>query len=436
MSSLREDEFRAEVFRADLEALAGRSRPVDLHDRVVRASRRARALSAVAAVAVITMVLAGVGLAVWRRPIGPVLPSGPLRPVILPRGEIPVMESKGEDVVRDQRAFSDGTLTVPRWPGLPQCLSGRLEFMFGGRAVDNPASVNKEVHVVKSLRADVDHDGSEELLVHLTCHTGFQPGDEEAIMAQVVAYSGDRLLGRVVASPPHTDAPFIGGGGPAIHIMDVSVNDGTVRVDWYDMKSDTSPHSSTTYGWDGHEFKQVGDRTGLGGPTGVELSIEASGARGVDDLGQAFVAVDVTVHNSGPARSSALRLAMVAPVNLQPAGPGWEGCLLPSQAPWLMNLTPSPGQFTGAFAVNCPASAIDPGQTITWRFHFLVGDGPNAAVLSASASPIQPDPSIPSGPRPVSDAPALETISVEVDQQPPGGHEGDRSDNTVQVPVP
>ena len=66
-----------------------------------------------------------------------------------------------------------------------------------------------EVQVVKSLRADVDHDGSEDLLVHLGCHSGFRLADEEAIIAQVVAYSGDRVLGRVVASPPDTNAPFI-----------------------------------------------------------------------------------------------------------------------------------------------------------------------------------------------------------------------------------
>ena len=43
--------------------------------------------------------------------------------------------------------------------------------------------------------------------------------------------------------------------------------------------------------------------------------------------------VDVTVRNAGRARSSPLRLAMVVPVNLHPAGPGWDGCRLPLETP-------------------------------------------------------------------------------------------------------
>jgi hypothetical protein len=209
------------------------------------------------------------------------------------------------------------------------------------------------------------------------------------------------------------------------------------RVDWVNRTNWPYVMSSRTYAWDGNGFKETGEATDLQGPTGTELSVQTRGARGVDELGQDFVAVDVTVRNQGRVRSSPLRLAMVVPFNLQPAGPGWDGCVSPAQFPYL-NLTPSPGEFTGAFAVLCHAPAIDPGQALDLQFRFLMGDGPNAAVQSASSpSPSwPPDPSFLPGPKAPPGAPALETISVEVDHQPPGEYERDRSDNTVQFPMP
>jgi hypothetical protein len=424
MSALREDRLRS-----DLAEIAELSRPVDLHDRVLRASRRARAQTAVAAVAVITVVAAGVGMAVWRRSTGPVLPAGPLQPVILPQGDIPVMWSLGGDVVRDQRAFADGTLTVPSWPDLPRCPSGELTFRFGGRS--DPTPTDMFLQVFKSLRGDVDHDGSADLLVHLGCNSGVDPTPEGAITAQVVAYSGDRLLGRVVASPPDPNAPFILPGERDVHITDVSVEaDGRVRVDWLERSDSASATSTRTFGWNGDRFTQIGDATELQGPTAAELSIEASGARGVDSLGRAAVTVDVTVRNAGRVRSAPLRLAIVVPARLHPAGPGWDGCRVPLETP-LLNLTPSPVEYNAAVPLVCPAAAVDPGGGSTRRFHFLEVAGPITPRPTAT-----PDASIPPAPRVPPDAPVLASISVEVDQQPGSEYERDRTDNTVQFPMP
>jgi hypothetical protein len=427
MSSLREDRLRS-----DLAEIAELSRPAELHDRVLRASRRSRARTAVVAVAVITVVAAGLGLAVWRRSTGPVLPVGPLQPVILPRGDIPVMWPSVGSVVRDQRVFSEGTLDVPTWPGMRRCPSGALRFRYGQSTFN---STDHGVLAIKALRADVDHDGSEELLVHLACVSGGDLTPDGSLVGQVVAYSGDRVLGRVVASPPNPNAPFVLPGERDIRITDVSAEgDGRVRVDWLELSDVTGTYGSTTstrmYGWNGDRFTQIGDATELQGPTGAELSIEAGGGRGVDPLGQAAVTLDVTVRNAGRVRSAPLRLAIVVPAHLHPAGAGWDGCRVPLETP-LLNLTPSPVEYNAAVALVCPAPAVDAGGSYTRRFHFLQVAGPVTPRPTAT-----PDESIPPAPRVAPDAPVLQTISVEVDQQPHGEYERDRTDNTVQFPMP
>jgi hypothetical protein len=103
---------------------------------------------------------------------------------------------------------------------------------------------------------------------------------------------------------------------------------------------------------------------------------------------------------------------------------------VPLETP-LLNLTPTPVEYNAAVPLVCHAEAIDPGGRSTRRFHFLEVAGPITPRPTAA-----PDASIPPAPRVPPDAPVLASISVEVDQQPGGEHERDRTDNTVQFPMP
>jgi hypothetical protein len=391
---IREDELRG-----DLAGLAELSRPADLHERVLRASRRAQVRTAVATVTVLAMV-AAVGTVMWRRPAGAAQPVEPQRPIALPVGEIPVMPWPGA-VARDETGSRvDGMLAVPDWPGFPECPSGALLFAAGSSATAGP-----RLGVVKAVRADVNHDGSEDLVVNLGCYESEEARASGERAWQVVAFSGragHRTLGQVV-----------GTGERGIGVSDVAVDpDGSVRVVLVDPSYNMALTQTRVYAWDDGRFTQTAGPTEFPShPAGAELSVDAQGTVGVDAEGQPILTIGVIVRNSGPLRSSALRLVLVIPANLRPAGPEWDGCVVNREVP--ETVEPATASVAGgeddAVEVQCPAPALDAGATWSVSLRLLNND---RRLLFADRS-----------------------VSVEVDQQPPGVFERELLDNSDEFPV-
>lgn len=155
--------------------------------------------------------------------------------------------------------LANATLTVSwRNPAASPACSGAVTFVNGMSGVGTPS-----VHILSTMRLDVDGDGGEEIIAEIFCQTS-QAGPVQLVAVRPDA--GLTTLGVVVES-----APFDGNGwleppdGPGIvNVLDyVGLSDGTIRVEVTDrftccgVPVESALRQERTYGWNGSSFDQV-----------------------------------------------------------------------------------------------------------------------------------------------------------------------------------
>ena len=221
----------------------------------------------------------------------------------------------------DWGPFASATVTVPGWgPEVTTCPSGPIR-LTDGYAFDQ--AMNRSVFVMRHAVADVDRDGVDDYVADVRCGEG-----PESPGWQVVAFrrSGQALvpIGRIVGSQ---DGLAMVSGVEARDAGRVAVNLGQ---EYTDSGEDATPHQWRTYAWTGGRFAQVD------GPTSFPADPPAA-ALWVFPAELAFrtmqgggVAGELTAHvyNSGTAGVAAVRLALILPREVSPAGSAWDGCTL------------------------------------------------------------------------------------------------------------
>jgi hypothetical protein len=358
MNGLREDRLRT-----DLADVAGLARVVDLHDRALASSRRARIRTTVAAVAAaVVLASAGTAAVLWSGPLDSanVPPGGSLEPTTLPTGTV---ESASDGVVMGDPGPLSPTreLTLPAWPGEPECPSGDLEVLKRG-AIGDRRRPDVNAIIIKTVVADVNRDGAPDVVANLECTRRGQPGYQVVAITGVDGGGRLRTLGRIAAT---------GEDGVAA-IYDLAVEpDGSVRVNVGDRPAGSSEGALTQwreYKWAGESFVPTGGAADFpADPPAVALSVSGDFEVVTDD-DRRRLDVRLTAANTGSAGSAPLLVWMAVPNRVRPAGGGWGGCLVdPSES------------AEGYVVLQCRRPALAPGATWTASYQLIIEPGPAAA---------------------------------------------------------
>ena len=372
MNGLRDDRLRA-----DLADLAEVSRAVDLYDRVLVRSRRARIRDAVAGAAVLAVLAAaGVGAALWVRPGGAAGPADGARPtttlagdpmerVTVPTGTVDAQPAQVV-VFGDPGPLPRGTvLDLPAWPGRPDCPSGQVELVKAGHL----AGGGKEADIVKAVAADVDGDGSADLVANVECSGGGAP------TYQVIA------VGDVGGSDPRTLGQVVAAGADSIGVVyDIATRtDGSVRVTVGDRPANSDEGAqvqSRTYTWRDGAFAQTGGPEAFPvDPAAPRVSVHATVTAGTSPAGEAYVTVAVSADNRGSAAAPDPRLLFAVPTHLVPVGLIWSTCVMDES-----------GRADGYVLLQCPLRGLEENLVSLGNYRFLVGaigDPPNRTVTVA-----------------------------------------------------
>jgi hypothetical protein len=315
--------LHADHLRADLNDLAEMSVPVDLHDRVLAASKRARARTAIVtsgAVSLVMLVAGGLALA-YPGGGGTQPPAQPGQPTTLPTGTLP--EEDPAFAPYDAGPLAHATLDVPAWPGEPDCRAGTLAFVRDGVA-HLPSRPFHRINIVKVIAVAAPADGSTEYVALLRCAvTGSTPrfADQVFTVSVPPGATSARTLGSVVAT----------GTGGIAGIFDIAFDNGMIRVDVGDRtgaSAGTALRQLRYYQRDGTRYVQVSGATSFpDNPPAVALTVALSHTAAPEVDGRRLVDVEVTVANSGTIASRPLRLIFAVPATAGPAGTGWTGCI-------------------------------------------------------------------------------------------------------------
>ncbi|MBX6749736.1 MAG: hypothetical protein IRY85_08685 [Micromonosporaceae bacterium] len=245
----------------------------DLAQRQARVRIRNRRVLATVAAAVALLVPSGIIVATQMNgsnslPQPPTTP-GPTAPTVTPPSPTatpsPTASPTTEppevvaQAVQGPGELANAKLTLS-WtnPHASPACSGAVTFANGVSGVSTPS-----VHILSTMKLDVDGDGAEEILAKIFCQTS------EAGPLQLVAIRpgpNPTILGVVVES-----ADFDGNGrldppdGPGIVVINdyVGLSDGTIRVEVADrftccgIPVDSALRQERTYAWDGSSFVQV-----------------------------------------------------------------------------------------------------------------------------------------------------------------------------------
>ena len=298
--------------RAKLVEFADEMEPVDLRDRVLAGSRRARARRvSVASVAVVVVgVLAAAAVLVSRPATDS--PASTAATTLIP-GRIDVGGPPDPEPYPGELA--NATFTVPPFTDT-ECPYGEVTTANG--IVEYPGHpFLSAIAVLGAGRADVDEDGRDDVVARITCTHRGVPG-----AAQVVAYArtpaGLRLMGTVVETSPPIEGIF------DMELIGIPVKVLVADRPWAQRASAVTQWRY--YVWDGRRFVQTAGPTAFDPePPAVDLHLEYSIAvttgRHLD--------LTITVQNTGSFVSGMARLAFRVPKDVGVTFPsGWSGCLL------------------------------------------------------------------------------------------------------------
>lgn len=299
--------------RRGLSEIAAEVEAVDLRERALATSRQIRVRRTVtAAMAGLAAASLSVAVAVW--------PDHPPRPpAVEPAPSPTVLPTEQQSGGPDLGPLKSATITVPSWGAAADatCPTGRVTLRDGQYQRD---AAHRPVNVLSYVTVDVDHDGAEDYVAHLTCGEGPEAGGR-----QIVAFrrSGQELelIGRVV------------GTQDGLAMMDyLEARDGgriavLVSKEYSDGGQNTVPNQWRVYAWQNGRFRQVdGPTTFPPHPPTALLSVAPSilSFRPQDNgfTGQ----MTVTVRNDGIVDVAQLEILLVLPKQVQPAGEDWDGC--------------------------------------------------------------------------------------------------------------
>lgn len=374
---------RSDSLRAGLDAIAGRSQPVDLYERSLARSRqigrrRALASATTAAVAVILVTL-GTWRLVPRTDAVPPPPASPsatatARPTATPRPSGSATPSPSVAPVPPANLANE-TLDVPAWPqrgGVGACPT-RFQLSQGKAAF---AQGSIEVRLVKSLAIDLNSDAVTETVAFLTCR-----GPSEGGVQQVVAYRGAAgalvVVGQVVGSIPDL-------GSDLSYVEDVASAGAAVRVEVANGPQGSAPptyyrvHQWRTFAWTGTTFAQTAGSTSfLADPSVSPLSVTPGQVVVPAGTGCVTATLTLKVHNAGPRAAGAVTVAVMHPYLDQndcpqvPASQGFQSSLADLG-------TVAAGQTkTVTLTIVHRANAADSGTTNTSAYNYVelrIGD--------------------------------------------------------------
>ncbi|GIE89922.1 hypothetical protein [Actinoplanes regularis] len=307
-----------DLLRRELSETATEVGTVDLRERALATSHRIRirrtAATTVAGLAVVALAL-GTAVAI-RDDRSPAPPAVTPSPTLLP--------TEPPDSQPDLGPFESGTITVPSWGSVPiaDCSAGRMTLRNG----QEPDDVHRPVNIRSYIVVDVDQDGTEDYVAHMTCGEGPEAGG-----SQVVAFRLDgkelRPIGRIV------------GTQDGFGMMDyLEVRDGgrvavLVAKEYTDGGEDSVPNQWRTYAWRQGKFQQVdGPTTFPAKPPAARLSIVPS-TLAFRPAGKGFSGqMTVTVRNDGDIDVARLEFKLILPGQVQPAGGDWAGCTVPAES--------------------------------------------------------------------------------------------------------
>jgi hypothetical protein len=299
-----------DLLRTKLKDASQEVTQVDLHDRVLAASRRAsrrdRRLSLVAlalvAIAVTTVFTTLPDRNAARPPTDPTPTIGStVSPEPLPTPDLHPTAAGPWSNEADPPADTSldaMPLVVPEWPGADPARScGGAVTLTGGAFVSPTRAAYRQLRLIRAVAGEVG--GSAAVVALFYCHLG-----DEGRQFQVVAYrrdAHDRLvvLGQVLVSRPE--------GVPAMFNVDVAGDEVRVEVgDWagsltVNEANHFSVHQWRSYRWSGTAFQQSGGPTTfVGNPNFYDLAVTATDLRfGPVRDGVRYATMRVTVRNRG-----------------------------------------------------------------------------------------------------------------------------------------
>lgn len=369
MTEFQDTDLRA-VF-SDFADTAGRYvRPpgVELAQRKAHVRIRNRRVLVSAAAAVALLVPSGIIVATQMNgsnslPLPPAT-VGPTTPTVTPSPTATPSPTDPPEVVaqavQGPGELANATLTLS-WtnPDAAPLCRGPVTFT-DGVSPEPPWVDSRSVHILSTMRLDVDGDGAEEIIAEIFCQTSqagplqlvaIRPGANPTTLGVVVESANFDGVGRL--DPP--DGPGI------VTILDyVGLSDGSIRVEVTDrftccgIPVESAVVQQRTYRWTGSSFAQVAGPTAFVADRAVadiQVSVPTL-VFGAPVDGFRTGTLTVTVRNDGPQPAADVSVYLEHDFGIEVASGGdWGRC------------TSSQGRVTTSAV--CTLGSLAPGQSVT-----------------------------------------------------------------------
>ena len=217
------------------------------------------------------------------------------------------------------------TLTLGAWRpgpgGSPPCPTGPVTFSGSSAALPGKATVR----LLQNVRVDVDHDGTDEIAVVVSCQDT-QAGTYQAIVLKTGANGRLTTMGQLARGGPGAEDILAVGAGSG-GLVNLTVGD---IIPCCGVPRSLQLTQVRTFAWQRNGFTQVaGPITFVANRSAVNLDISAPAVHlGGLVAGRSSGTLTVTVTNRGPRDAMRVSVAVSPDQPLAPAtGGDWARCL-------------------------------------------------------------------------------------------------------------
>jgi hypothetical protein len=266
-------------------------------------------------------------------------------------------------------ALANAKLTIPSWgPQDAVCAHGTVQlhnsmFVKGKGSGDTPQTYG----IAKVITADVNHDGSTDVVALLSCERS-DPGLQQVAAYRRTAGGSIQLLGQVVGESTSMLDSTING------IDDIAVGgNGTIRVHVSDVTGSAGlgvtrqVRQWRTYGWNGHGFGQTGGSRSFSVSDGLTATVSDATFTGTSGSNRTGT-MTVTLHNGSGHTISGVSVYYAGDDGGEPELANTAACGAPND--------------NGVWA--CTVGSIAAGHSATLTLHLML---PNSEVSGFEQHP-------------------------------------------------